>query len=142
MVGELSMDKMLAMYKDNFGSRERVRPYVGEYTWALVATYQAIVMRMAFLVQLGEKDESKLNWHLDSGIKQLLMSAFTSEDLKEFEATSLGKFGWIQRKFETKILAAMQVVISGEQFGDEALHQAQIMEEKVQQLKAKQLSLQ
>jgi hypothetical protein len=34
LVGELSNEKLSAMYKDNVGSRERVRPYVGEYTWA------------------------------------------------------------------------------------------------------------
>lgn len=38
LVGELSNEKIYAMYKDNVGSRERVRPYVGEYTWALVST--------------------------------------------------------------------------------------------------------
>lgn len=54
--------------------------------------------------------------------------------MAEFDQTRIGKVNWIQRKFEFKILAAMQVVISGEQFGDEALRQAMKMEEKVQQL--------
>lgn len=136
MVGEVSHEKLAAMYKDNVGSRERVRPYVGEYTWALVSTYQSIILRTAFLVQMGQEDTKKLNWHLDSGINQLLRSALTGEEMKEFEATRIGKVGWIQRMFESKILAAMQIVISGEQFGDEALRQAQRMEQKVQELKA------
>lgn len=135
MVGELSTQKMTQMYEDNVGSRERVRPYVGEYTWALVSTYQAIILRTALLIQMGQEDSKKLNWHLDSGIRQLLNSALSRAELAEFDDTKIGKVNWIQRKFEFKILAAMQVVISGEQFGDEALKQAQKMEEKVQKLK-------
>lgn len=136
MVGEVSPEKLAAMYKDNVGSRERVRPYVGEYTWALVSTYQSIILRTALLVQMGQEDSKKLNWHLDSGIDQLLRSALTAEEMSGFEATRIGKVGWIQRTFESKILAAMQIAISGEQFGDEALRQAQRMEQKVQELKA------
>ena len=134
MVGELSTEKITQMYEDNVGSRERVRPYVGEYTWALVNTYQAIILRTALLIQMGQKDSEKLNWHLDSGVRQLLNSALSEAEVAEFDQTRIGKVNWIQRKFEFKILAAMQVVISGEQFGDEALRQAMKMEEKVQQL--------
>jgi hypothetical protein len=135
MVGELSPQRMSEIFNDNVGARERVRPYVGEYTWALVTTYQAIILRVAFLVQMGREDAAKLNWHLDSGINQLLRSAFTSAELAEFEATKIGKIGWIQRSFESKVLAAMEVVISGRTFGEEALRQAQHMEKKVQELK-------
>jgi hypothetical protein len=136
MVGEVSPEKLAAMYKDNVGSRERVRPYVGEYTWALVSTYQSIILRAALLVQMGQENEKKLNWHLDYGINQLLRSALATDELSEFESTRIGKVGWIQRRFESKILTAMQIVISGEQFGEEALRQAQRMEEKVQELNA------
>ena len=134
MVGELSTEKITQMYEDNVGSRERVRPYVGEYTWALVSTYQSIILRTALLIQMGQKDSEKLNWHLDSGIRQLLNSALSEIEVAEFDNTKIGKVNWIQRKFDFRILAAMQVVISGEQFGDEALKQAMKMEEKVQQL--------
>lgn len=137
LVGEISHEKLGAMHTDNVGSRERVRPYVGEYTWALVSTYQAIILRIALLVQMGQDDEKKLNWHLDSGINQLLKSSLTDSELSEFESTKIGKVSWLQRNFETKILAAMQIVISGEQFGEEALRQAQRMEEKVQKFKAR-----
>ncbi len=136
LVGELSNEKIAAMYADNVGSRERVRPYVGEYTWALVSTYQSTILRTALLLYMSKEDEKKLNWHLDSGINQLLRSAMTESEVKEFEETKIGKVGWIQRKFESKILTAMQIVISGEQFGEEALRQAQLMEEKVQQQNA------
>ena len=60
----------------------------------------------------------------------------TETEMKQFEATRIGKVGWIQRNFESKILAALQVAISGEQFGEEALRQAQLMESKVRQFRS------
>lgn len=135
LVGELSPDRLVTMFKDNVGSRERVRPYVGEYLWALITTYQAVVLRVALLLHWGVEDEKKLDWHLDHGIQQLLQASLTNSERAEFDQVQIGKVGWLQRNFEHKILAAMQVIISGQHFGDEALQQAQRMEEKVQELK-------
>lgn len=135
MVGELSPEKLAKMFKDNVGSLERVRPYVGEYLWAVFSTYQALITRIALLIQMGDKDPKKLNWHKDNGIRQLLYSSLSAEEVAQFEVTTIGKVGWLQRNYEVKILDAMQKVISGKEFGEEALKQAQEMEEKIQQLK-------
>lgn len=135
MVGDLSIEKLTTMFKDNVGSLERVRPYVGEYLWAIFSTYQTLIIRVAFLIQKGETDPKKLNWHKDGGIRQLLNSSLTGEEVARFDATNIGKVGWLQNNYEAKILQAMHKVISGEEFGDEALKQAQDMEEKIQQLK-------
>jgi hypothetical protein len=59
----------------------------------------------------------------------------SAEEVAQFKATSIAKVGWLQRNYEAKILNAMQKVISGKEFGEEALKQAQEMEEKIQQLK-------
>src|SRR3989442_718317 len=47
----------------------------------------------------------------------------------------IGKINWLQRVYEQKILAAMQLILSGEQFGETALKQAYRMEEQMRQLK-------
>lgn len=135
LVGDISIEKLSAMFKDNVGSIERVRPYVGEYLWALLGTHQALICRTAFLLHLGKDDSAKLNWHRDSGIQQLLSTSLNAKELDKFNAVNIGKIGWLQRIYEQKMLAAIQLIISGEQFGDEALTQAHRMEEKVQQLK-------
>ena len=135
LMGDLSVEKMAKMFKDNVGSIERVRPYVGEYLWALLGTYQALILRTALLLHWGKEDSEKLNWHQDSGIQQLLKTSLTPQELEAFEAVRIGKIGWLQRTYEQKMLAAMQLIVSGEQFGDEALKQAHQMEEKVQRLK-------
>ncbi|MDP2279388.1 MAG: hypothetical protein Q8K51_14320 [Nitrospirota bacterium] len=135
LVGDLSPEKLAKMFKDNVGSLERVRPYVGEYLWAVFSTYQALITHVVLLIQMGEKDPQKLNWHKDSGIRQLLASSLTEQEVAEFEGTQIGKVGWLQRNYEAKIIQAMQKVISGQEFGEEALKQAQEMEAKIQQLK-------
>lgn len=123
------------MFKDNVGSLERVRPYVGEYLWAIFSTYQVLITRIVLLIQMGEKNPKKLNWHQDSGMRQLLVSSLSAQEIAEFDATKIGKVGWLQRNYESKIFQAMQKVISGQEFGEEALKQAQDMEEKIQQLR-------
>lgn len=134
IVGDISHEKIIQIHEENIGSRERVRPYVGEYTWALASTYQAIILRISLLIKMGQDDNKKLNWHLDSGIRQLINSALSEDEITEFDNTKIGKIKWIQRIFEFKILSAIQIIVSGEQFGEEALKQAQKMEEKVQSL--------
>lgn len=135
MVGELSAEKLTQMFKDNIGSLERVRPYVGEYLWAIFSTYQVLITHIVLLIQMGEKDPEKLNWHQNNGIRQLLYSSLSSQEVAEFDAIKIRKVAWLQRNYESKILQAMQKVISGQEFGEEALKQAQDMEEKIQQLR-------
>ena len=50
LVGELSVEKLAAMLKDNIGSIERTRPYVGDYLWSLFSVYQVLVMRVALVI--------------------------------------------------------------------------------------------
>lgn len=135
LIGDVSPQKLEAMYKDNVGSKERIRPYVGEYLWALLSTYQSLILRTALLLQWGQNDTEKLNWHRDGGTQQLLKASLNDNEIAAFEKVTIGKIGWLQGTYERKILAAMQVVISGEHFAEEALAQALRMEEKVRTLK-------
>lgn len=134
LVGDLSPEKIAKIYKDNVGSLERVRPYVGEYLWAVFSVNQALTTRVVLLMQMGEKDPKKLNWHKDSGIRQLLNSSFSADEITEFDSIQIGKIGWLQRRFEAKILLAMQNVISGHELGETALRQAQEIDKTIQSL--------
>ncbi len=134
MVDEFSTEKLKTMFMDNVGSLERIRPYVGEYLWAIFQIYQTLILQIAMLIQMGDTDAKKQNWHQDTGIRQLLNSSLTSVEIKSFDDKSIGKVDWLQKNYEFKILQAMEKVISGKEFGEEALKQAQEMEEKVQQL--------
>ena len=131
LAGELSVEKISEMFLDSRGAIERVRPYVGEYLWALFRTYQILITRVVLLLHLGRDDAQKLTWHQDGEIRNLLQSSLSQEELRKFDEAKVGKINWLQRKFEHKILAAMEYVISGKKFSEEALKQAEVMEAQV-----------
>lgn len=131
LTGGLDQEKIMKVAIDAKGSLERVRPYVGEYIWALFATFQAVTLRPVFLVHLSMEDEEKLNWHKDNGVRQLIASALGAEGLAEFDGVQFGKVSWIRNQFEGRILTAMAHLINGKEFGKAALKQAQFMEEQI-----------
>lgn len=141
LVGEVSIEKLVTMFNDNVGSRERIRPYVGEYLWALLSTYQALIARVALLLHWGTKDDEKLNWHKDAGVLQLTKAFLDSNESTEFAAVKFGKFRWLQSNVEQKILVGIEAIISGREVGDQALKQARIMEQKVRELNAEAFNL-
>ncbi len=131
LTGDLDQKKIMKIAVDSRGSLERVRPYVGEYVWALFATFQAVTMRTIFLIHLGKEDAEKLNWHKDKGLRQLITSAFGETGLAEFDQVRIGKSGWLTGLFERSILEAMDKLITGKEFGEAALLQAHAMEEQI-----------
>ena len=116
---------------------ERVRPYVGEYTWAVFSSYQALMLRIVFLLYAGRTDAEKLEWHKDPGTRQLIQAVLSTTELKEFDEIAFGQISWLQRRLESKILGASRKVISGKEFGSEALEQAKLIQELVQPLTSK-----
>lgn len=76
-------------------------------------------------------------WHKGSSTLQILRAVITAAEFAEFEATAFGKIRWLQRRFESKILMAARKLVSGEEFGADALEQAQIIQQKVVQLNLK-----
>lgn len=116
---------------------EQVRPFIGEYTWAVFFSYQAVMLRIVFLLYAGRTDADKLEWHKDSGTLQILRAVITAAEFAEFEANTFGKITWLHCRFESKILTATRKLVSGEEFGADALEQAQIIQQKVAQLNPK-----
>lgn len=137
LTGELSKEKIAGMVSNEAGPIEKVRPYVGEYMWAIFFSYQAIMLRTLFLLYLGRDDAEKIEWFKDSGIRQLMEAVFTPEEIKEFDQTQFGKISWLQRKVDSKLIAASGKVISGEAFAAESLEQAKLIQQRAAQLQTK-----
>jgi hypothetical protein len=110
---------------------EEVRPYIGEYMWSVFFCYQAILLRILFLLHLGRTDAEKMDWHKDSGTRQILEAVLTAEELTQFDGTTFGKISWIKQRLEWKILKSAQRIISGESFSAESLQEAKRIQEKV-----------
>ncbi len=137
LASELSQEKITGIATDFFGSIEIVRPYVGEYTWAIFYSYQAIILRMLLLLHWGLSDPPKLQWHYDTLIRGLMEAVLSAEEVIEFDKLQFGKVSWLQRNLEAKILSASRKVISGEEFGTDSLRQAKLIQELAAQSLAK-----
>jgi hypothetical protein len=133
MASELDFQKVSEISIESRGTLERIRPYIGEYAWALFATYHIIVSRIMFLIHQGNEDTEKLNWHNDLSIRRLLSSGLGQEGLDQFDNVPIGRVTWIREQFEVKILTAMERLITGKEFSTAALSQAQLMEEQIRQ---------
>lgn len=79
----------------------------------------------------GLKDAGKIEWHKDSGTRQLLAAVLTEAEVKEFDRQQFGKISWLRKQLDAKFLAAAQKVISGEGFGADSLKQAQVIQQRV-----------
>ena len=73
----------------------------------------------------------KLKWYADEIILHVLKSVLTEDEFIEFKKMEFGKFLWLQRKLEAKILTASRKVISGEEFGSESLKHAELILEQI-----------
>ncbi len=125
---DLSLESITALVTQDI---EEVRPYVGEYTWSVFFCYQAIMLRMLFLLNLGRTDAEKMEWHKDAGIRQLMEAVLTPEELTQFTQATFGKVSWLRQRLEAKILASAQKIISGESFGAESIEQARRIQERI-----------
>lgn len=105
---------------------EEVRPYVGEYVWALFFAYQAVHLRIVFLAwRSATEDHEKIYWYQDPGIRQLLMAILSDDELTRLDGANLGKIAMFRRLSEIKVLAKWQRLLSGAEAGDEAIEQGQ-----------------
>lgn len=130
MVGTLDQKQIVEMTPDR--DVEEVRPYVGEIVWALFFGYQALNMRIVFLTWLAStKDEDKIHWYRDSAMRSLLKAALSGEELQQFDQTNIGKIALFRRLIESKILWHWHRLISGAEFGDEALVQTRAISEAI-----------
>lgn len=135
LVGDLNQQRVQAMIPDS--RLEEVRPYVGEYLWALFFAYQAVHLRIVFLAwSAATEDHEKIHWHQDSGIRQLLKVILSSEELEQFDETGLGKIALFRRLAESKVLAEWRRLLSGAAAGDEAMEQGQRILKAATEVKA------
>ena len=131
LTDELSLEKIISLVNEKI---ERVRPYVGEYLWAVFFSYQAIMLRILYLMHLGREDAEKIEWHKDSGTRQLMKAVLTADEITEFDKMKFSKVSWLQRRLEVKVLTAIQKIISGEKFGAESLEQAKNIQQRAANL--------
>ncbi|EOB3110743.1 MULTISPECIES: hypothetical protein [Yersinia] len=108
-----------------------VRPHLGEFIWALYATYNTILIRSIYLMKKSKEELGKQAWHLDPNIKNLIATAFGKDGLSEFENLRWGRYQWLSSQFDSSLFKAIDTLLSGKSFSDAALLQAQTMERQI-----------
>jgi hypothetical protein len=132
LVDQLSEDSIAQWARSN--DAEIVRPFVGEYLYALFFAYRAFIGRIAVLLMTGLRFGEFKEWADDDGIKQLLTSLMTPDERHEFERLKLGRFTWILALVEQKMLTHMERVISGTDSADISLAEARRIREAASHL--------
>jgi hypothetical protein len=103
---------------------EKARLMSGEYLYALFWAYRAFVGSIGFHLAISrDKGEFKPWWEYDH-ILNLLGSALSPEELKEFEGLRVGRYTWVTQNLERKFLGAAEEIIDGRRAASEAFEQA------------------
>lgn len=122
---EFSEEEIAKCLSDRDEPVGKVRPYVGEYLWSIFFSYRALMGQISFLLHQSLKEPDSIEWHRDKGVCQILEVVLTSEERDEFKTVDICKISWLKRLLQSKILAASQKIISGEELGTESLKQAE-----------------
>ena len=112
-----------------------LRPYTGEYLWALFATYQAVVLRTTYLVDKSKTEPAKLRWFEDQLVLRHIESGLGSQALQEFQNSNFAKVSWVRDRFVHAILQAMERIVAGKETSDAAMRQAEQMEKQMREAK-------
>ena len=131
----LSKEKLDNIFDSGEGPIEKVRPYVGEWMWALFYCYRTVIVRLSVLFQLERDDTAEMEeWFKDEGIRQLVKTVLNSDEFREFDQLPFGKWSNFQRRIDSKLLAASKRVISGKEFGTDTVEQAWLIQKAADEL--------
>ncbi|MDE0713582.1 MAG: hypothetical protein OXI10_01755 [Gammaproteobacteria bacterium] len=107
-------------YKEKMNSLsstvDDIRPYTGEYLWAIFHGYRIIHMRLSVMLQFDEDGTSAVHWYKDELNTGIITAILDNEELGKFNHLEFGKYSWLQRTLEQKILAQIQKIVSGEKY--------------------------
>lgn len=129
--GSMAAISELDYFQSGFDDVQRMRPHLGEYTWALYVTYRAVLVRSIYLIKQGADDPEKIAWHRDTNIERLIASAFGPERLEEFKQLQHSRYQWLSYQFDNFLFKAIDTLLTGKSFGEAALHQAHEMEKQI-----------
>lgn len=125
------------MATDLTKSIEEVRPFVGEYLWALFFAYQVTFLRIPLHILTERLNGGDAPWYGDLATLGLLASVVTSEEFATFTSLQYGHIAWLRRVMESKFLGASARIISGRESSDFALGEAGRIMRYASELEAK-----
>ena len=84
--------------------------------------YRAIHLRMNIVSQMLSDDPAEvIGWFTDKGTYGIVVTVLDEKELEYFNSLQFGKFTWLVDKLESKMLAELRDIISGQHFAQDAL---------------------
>jgi hypothetical protein len=123
-------DKAVSLVNDLFGEVQRHRPFLGEPIWTMFSIYQSVLCRVLYLVALDPENPNRLTWYMDEEAQRLIKLGFGDALLAEMLMLKVGRLNWLRERFERSILEVVNKLLTGQEFGAEALaHASRISKE-------------
>ncbi|TLU83866.1 MAG: hypothetical protein FDX30_06235 [Chlorobium sp.] len=124
---KLDEKEIIKMMGDLNEPTEKNKIYIDNNVWALFFAYRAIMVRIVLLMTKVKVDPGMIEWFNDELIQNLLLSVLSPEENIEYKEIKISKISWLQEKIETKILDRIQIILSGKDFGKEAVIQSKMI---------------
>ncbi len=135
-IAKLSINDLtdkLTKYSDDI---DKFRPFISEQLWVLMYAYQGFIGRTVYLLLDGYKNGEIKNWKEDSGIKQIVNTVLTEDELQYILNLKVYAYDSMLQLIENKILNELKRLISNEDLTQNSLTELkrinQILEQKTQ----------
>lgn len=113
MIQHYSLEDIVEKTKGGNKDIEVFRPYFGEILWALFFVYRAFLMRVCWIIARGLEKTNIPNWRNDTGLKQMIESVFTKDEIKHIIGSDIYDLQNIISNFEQKIMIEISKILSG-----------------------------
>ncbi len=136
--GEVVGEQFKKTMSEKVNLVEEQRIYLGEYVWNLYHALMTIMMSCYLAIHFETDDEKVVTWYENSLVKGLVEVIFSSEELNRYQSRNAGKQTIIRDVLERKILEGLTQIISSEKVTEEALKQAEKIQEIAKKMDAQQ----
>ena len=113
-----------------------IRPFIGEYLYALFFAYRALISRISYIVMEGRDKGHISTWFADKGIGQLIATVMNNEEIEKFDDIPISKISYMRDLLEQKMLRHISKIITGESDSELSLEQARKIAEAASQLES------
>ncbi len=136
----LSLENIKSSIYDVSDKVETIRPFIGEYLYALFFAYRALMSRISYIAMEGRDKGHISKWFEDKGIRQLIATVMNKEEIERFDKMPISKISYMRDLIEIKMLRHISKILSGESDSELSLEQARKIAEATNQLESSKQS--
>jgi hypothetical protein len=135
MADAFDSEQAVTLVNDLFGDVQKHRPFLGEPIWTMFSIYQSILCRILYLLALDPENPNRLTWYMDEEAQRLINLGFGEDFLEEMQSLKVGRMNSLRERFERSILDVVNKLLTGQEFGAEALAHASRISEEISKIR-------